>query len=194
MNPLTRLRWFHGLFGFAFLAAYFTGDDGELLHIWLGYSLLILLLLRLLVARFRIQGFPVLWPSYRPGMVMSMASRSLVLALLLSVSVTVVTGLMMVDNARVLGLSAATVSEPSATERSLEESTPQFFPQLEEVLEEVHEVAANSTLGLVGLHISLLLAFRRRFALSMIPGLATLAQYSSRFAAKAASAFGLPSA
>lgn len=62
------------------------------------------------------------------------------------------------------------------------------------MLEDVHEVAANTALGLAGLHVGLLLAFRRRFALNMIPGLAILAQRTSRFAAKAASVFGVSSA
>jgi len=185
MNPFTRLRWFHGLFVLAFLAAYITGDDGELLHIWLGYSVVSLLLVRLVFAWFRVEGFPALWPGYRPGMTVSLVSRALVMALLLSISGTAATGLMMVDNARVLGIGAATVAESAATEQAWEESTPHFFEQLEAV----HELTANTTLGLAGLHVGLLLTFRRRFALNMVPGLAMFAQLSSRFAAKAASAF-----
>jgi cytochrome b len=37
-------------------------------------------------------------------------------------------------------------------------------------IEELHEIAANTTLVIAAIHSGFLLAFRRRFALNMIPG------------------------
>ena len=175
MNPIDRLRLFHGLFVLVFLVAYFTGDESDLLHVWLGYGLLALLVIRLLMALARAKGFPVLWPSFRSGMAVAAASRALVVALLLSASVTLATGLTMVDNARVLGITPVPTIAPADVDETREQSaraTHQFM----EHIEDVHEIAANATLGLAGLHVAFLLAFRRRFAFNMLPGFDALAR------------------
>ena len=190
MNPFNRVRWFHGLFVLAFLLAYFTGDEGELLHVWLGYSLVAFLAIRLLTALVKVKGFPPLSPAFRSGMAVSAVSRSLVVALLLAISVTVATGLTMVDNARVLGITAAVPANVAVADEQWEEST--IPPWLEQV-EDIHELAANTTLTLAGLHVGFLLAFRRRFALNMIPGLANLAQCCRGLAAKIAPMAGISS-
>ncbi|MER2528956.1 MAG: cytochrome b/b6 domain-containing protein [Candidatus Competibacter denitrificans] len=187
MSPFNRVRWFHSLFVLAFLLAYFTGDEGERLHVWLGYSLVAFLVIRLLTALVKVKGFPPLSPAFRPGMAVSTVSRSLVVALLLAVSVTVATGLTMVDNARVLGITAAVPANAAADEEWEESTIP---PWLEQV-EDIHELAANTTLTLAGLHVGFLLAFRRRFALNMIPGLANLAQCCRGLAAKIAPLAGI---
>ena len=64
MNPFNRFRPLHGLFVIGFLAVYFSGDDGDLLHVWLGYGLVVLVAVRLLLALSRVKGFPALWPAY----------------------------------------------------------------------------------------------------------------------------------
>ena len=191
MNPFNRVRWFHGLFVLAFLLAYFTGDEGERLHVWLGYSLVAFLVIRLFTTLVKVKGFPPLSPTFRPGMAVSAVSRSLVVALLLAISVTVATGLTMVDNARVLGITAAAPANivAAADEEWAESTIP---PWLEQV-EDFHELAANTTLTLAGLHVGFLLAFRRRFALNMIPGLANLAQCCRGLAAKIAPMAGISS-
>ena len=58
-----------------------------------------------------------------------------------------------------------------------------------EDVEDVYEIAANATLGLAGLHVAFLLAFRRRFALSMIPGFEALARRWRSLASKAGGVF-----
>lgn len=187
MNPFHRVRWFHGLFVLAFLAAYFSGDESELLHVWLGYGLVAFLVARLIVVRARVKGFPALWPSFRSGLTVTAASRAVVVALLLSVGVTLATGLAMVDNARVLGITGVSAMAPADAAR--EESggiAREFFQEIEDV----HEIAANTTLGLAGLHVTFLLAFRRRFALNMIPGFEGLARRWRGLASKASGVCG----
>ncbi|MFZ1324648.1 MAG: hypothetical protein WAT67_01250 [Candidatus Contendobacter sp.] len=44
----------------ALLLAYFTGDEGERLHVWLGYSLVAFLVIRLLTTLVEVKGFPPL--------------------------------------------------------------------------------------------------------------------------------------
>ena len=49
MAAFKRFRLFHWLLAGFFVAVYLSGDDAELLHVWLGYGLVALLVLRLLV-------------------------------------------------------------------------------------------------------------------------------------------------
>lgn len=172
MKPFNRLRLLHGLFVLGFLAAYFSGDDGDLLHIWLGYGLVVLIAVRLVVALSRVKGFPALWPVFRTGAVSIMVSRVLIMALFLSLSVTVMTGLIMVDNSRVLGLATTAVMTPAYADDDEDEerSGRGIEGGYSDLIEETHEMAANALLGIAAVHIGFLLAFRRRFALSMIPG------------------------
>lgn len=175
MKPFHYLRLFHWLFAGSFICAYLTGDEGELLHVWLGYGLIALLLSRLVIAVLRVRGFPALWPIWTGNNTFTVsASRMLVVALLLSTSITVVTGLSMVDNTRILGIAAGSLISPAAadTDREMEthETSSSTDYESAEWLEELHEFAANTTLGIAGAHIVFLLLLRRRFALNMIPG------------------------
>ena len=174
MKPFHYLRLFHWLFAGSFICAYLTGDEGELLHVWLGYGLIALLLSRLVIAVLRVRGFPALWPIWTGNTFTVSASRMLIVALLLSSSITVVTGLSMVDNSRILGIAAGSLISPAAagTDREMEmhETSDSADYESAEWLEELHEFAANTTLGIAGAHIVFLLLLRRRFALNMIPG------------------------
>lgn len=174
MKPFHYLRLFHWLFAGSFICAYLTGDEGELLHVWLGYGLIALLLSRLVIAVLRVRGFPALWPIWTGNTFTVSASRMLVVALLLSTSITVVTGLSMVDNSRILGIAAGSMISPAAADTDQEMETHETSSSTDyesaEWLEELHEFAANTTLGIAGAHIVFLLLLRRRFALNMIPG------------------------
>ena len=171
MNLFNRFRLFHGLFVLVFLAVYFSGDDGDLLHIGLGYGLVALVTIRLLLAFIRVKGFPALWPAFRSGAVAITVSRVLVIALFLSASATLTTGLIMVDHARVLGFAATQVIAPAyADDEEWEGFGGSALGFSSHAVEEAHEIAANTTLVIAALHIGFLLVFRRRFALSMIPG------------------------
>lgn len=171
MNPFNRFRLFHALFVIGFLAVYFSGDDGDLLHVWLGYGLVVLVAIRLLLALIRIKGFPALWPTFRSGAISITVSRVLVIALYLSASATLTTGLIMVDHGRVLGLAATQVIAPAYADDEVWEKPGRMISRFScDEVEEIHEIAANATLIIAVVHLGFLLAFRRRFAISMIPG------------------------
>lgn len=185
MNPFHRMRGWHLLFALVFLLAYFTGDEGEQLHIWLGYGLLVLLAIRLGVALARTRGFPALWPSWPSKSITTTASRVLVIAMLLSAGVTLTTGLTMVDNARILGFSTTpALAIADADADAAEDQSGSFADEFFQEIEDIHEGAANTTLDLAGLHMAFLLAFRRRFALNMVPGLEALARYGTRVSSR----------
>lgn len=178
MKPFNRLRLFHGLFVLTFLAVYFSGDDGELLHIWLGYGLVALIAIRLLLALIRAKGFPTLWPSFRTAAPIT-ASRLLVMGLFLSAGITLATGLMMVDNARILGVATTAWIAPAHADDDGVIGSGDEDQLFSSEIEELHEIAANATWTIAAIHVGFLLAFRRRFALNMIPGFGPAAKSGS---------------
>jgi 3-ketosteroid 9alpha-monooxygenase subunit B len=177
------------------LAVYFSGDEGDLLHIWLGYDLIALIAVRLVVALIQVKGFPTLWPALGSGVAVSATvSRSLVIALFLSTSATLTTGLLMVDNARILGIATTSWIAPAYADDDEAVGFGDEDRLFSSELEELHEIAANTTLVLAAIHIGFLLAFRRRFAINMIPGFGPAAKSRSGPVPKAASVSGASSA
>ncbi|MFZ1642302.1 MAG: cytochrome b/b6 domain-containing protein [Candidatus Contendobacter sp.] len=185
MKPFSWFRLFHWLFVLVLAAVYLSGDDGELLHIWLGYGLVVLVAVRLLLALIRVKGFPVLWPAFRSGAASITVSRLLVIALFLSASATLTTGLIMVDHSRVLGLAAAQAITPAYADDDGVAGFGDEVGRFSSEIEDLHEIAANTTLVIAALHIGFLLAFRRRIAVNMIPGFGAVAKSRSGPAAKA---------
>ncbi|WP_455232488.1 2Fe-2S iron-sulfur cluster-binding protein [Geopseudomonas aromaticivorans] len=175
MAAFNRLRVFHWLLAGLFGAAYLSGDDGELLHVWLGYGLLVVLLVRPLLGLLRVRGFAGLLPSRAQwqGDRVALGGKLLSLAMLGSFIVTGLLGLGMVDNGEVLG-AALQPLYPAAPANLLGSATPFDFSDWIDQ-EEVHEFFANLSLWLIGLHVLWLLAFRRRLAWSMLRGTPTAA-------------------
>jgi 3-ketosteroid 9alpha-monooxygenase subunit B len=180
MKPFTRFRVLHWLLAGSCLAAYLTGEEGELLHVWLGYLGVLAFAVRLLVWVTGTKGFPSLLPKLQ-GFKNNPSrgiSSLLIASTLSSFLVCSVTGLMLVDNARVLGV-AATALVPAAhadsdgrrmdTREGLAALMAGAAP-LDEVAKDVHEATANATLLLVLAHIAFVFIARRRFALSMLFG------------------------
>ncbi|MBZ4192747.1 MAG: cytochrome B [Candidatus Contendobacter sp.] len=186
MNPFNRFRLFHALFVAGFLAVYFSGDDGDLLHVWLGYGLVVLVAIRLALALIRVKGFPALRPVFRSGAISIMVSRVLVIAPYLSASATLTTGLIMVDHVRVLGFVAAQAITPAyADDDEVWEKPGRMLSEFaSHDVDEIHEITANATLIIAVIHLGFLLAFRRRFAISMIPGFGPAAKNRSDPAVK----------
>lgn len=174
MLPFTRFRLLHWALAAVFLLAYLTGDDGELLHVWAGYGLILLLTLRLLAGLFRLAGFSPLLP--RPATLAARnagtLSRILVLAMVLFMAGTVTTGVLMVDNAKILGLSTARNAQTAYVDEgtALEDEERIIGPITADDLADLHEFLANTTLALTGLHIALLLGWRRPMALATLFG------------------------
>jgi cytochrome b len=187
-EPLIRIG--HWTLVMAFFTAYLTEDDFMTLHVWAGYTVGAYLLTRILwgfvggkYARFSHFVYsPVKIMGYLKNLIMrkpqhyighNPAGGVMVIALLLSLSATALTGLKLYaveDNKGPFALSAkqaltqivsskpisvakAEESEDKGEEAELVDNQKETDRQGEEYWEELHEVFANLTLVLVFLHI-----------------------------------------
>jgi 3-ketosteroid 9alpha-monooxygenase subunit B len=166
---------FHWLFVIIFLLIYLSGDDGSLFHIWLGYFLVVFVTLRIVFAFIRMKGFPVLYPSFKYGVTSVTISALLSMAIFLFASITLISGLVMVDHRQILGFTSTKIVTPAYADDDNDVDQEQYQYKISRkdsshAIREVHEVAANLTLGLAVIHILFVLVYRRRFALCMIRG------------------------
>lgn len=181
MTPINRLRSLHWLLAFSFLAAYLTGDDGELLHVYLGYVGLALLTTRLLFTLRGPRGFPPLLPRISDFSRNSslFISRTLSTLIVLGFLGSAVSGLALVDNAKVLGIvAAAAIPAAQASEHEHDDERDggelaggsAWLGMSGDAWEEIHEFIANGTLLLVGTHLAFVLFRRQKMARTMILG------------------------
>jgi 3-ketosteroid 9alpha-monooxygenase subunit B len=178
MTLLNRFRTFHWLLATVFLLIYLSGDDGSLFHIWLGYFLVVFVTIRIVFALIRMKGFPVLYPSFQYGVTSVTISTLLVMALFLFASITLISGLVMVDHRQIIGFASTKIVTPAYADDDSDMDQEQHQRKISRIsrdasshaIKEVHEVAANLTLGLSVVHILFVLMYRRRFALCMIRG------------------------
>ena len=149
------IRVFHWSLVLAFLVSYLTEDDVLLLHVWAGYFIGILIVARIVWGfvgsqHARFSDFvrpPKLALDYLKASLQFRAQRYvghnpigglMVVALLLMLAITVVTGTAVYAVAEQAGPLASFLSGGKT---------------MEEVLEEVHEFFANFTLFLVMIHV-----------------------------------------
>ena len=173
MQVFNRFRLLHWLLAGFCLAAYLTGEDAGLAHVWLGYGLILAISLRLLLALFRAKGFAALLPKQfslaTPAQSQALLSRLLVLALLLNMLGASVTGVLMVDTSKSLNLAGVSPLQTLAATAHADDDEDEEGGGLlavgsSEWLEEIHEVFANGALLVAGLHIAYVWMFRRRLA------------------------------
>lgn len=163
MTAFQRFRSWHWLLAGSLLAVYLTGDDAERAHIWLGYGLILLLMLRLLLTPLRLRGVPTLLPPRTEWRKPSRPSlgRWLTFGALASFAIASLTGLGMVDDGKVLaGLPGVPASPFGGVD---------LLAWLDDA-EDAHEFFANLGLTLIALHIGYVLLFRRKFAMAMLRG------------------------
>jgi cytochrome b len=184
-DPLVRL--FHWSLVVSFFVAYFTEDEAMALHVWAGYAVAGLVLLRLVWgfvgprhARFSDFIFAPLtvWRylfdllQFRSARYVghSPAGGAMILALLLGVAATVGTGLQtyaLRDNAGPLAPFVAAAPTADAAAVKQHRQTTHFW-------KEVHELMANLTLLLVFAHVGGVVlasvAHRENLARAMITG------------------------
>ena len=167
MAAFNRFRLFHWLLAGFFIAVYLSGDATELLHIWLGYGLIVLLVARLLIAPLRLRGFPKLLPpkAERRKPSLSAVGTWLTFGALASFALASVIGLGMVDNGDVLAALPGVQPDLFGAASDLN-----FVGWLGDA-EEVHEFFANLGLWLIGLHIAYVLLFRRKSVGPMLRGI-----------------------
>lgn len=170
MKPFSRFRFYHWVLALVFAAAYLTGEDAELAHVWLGYGLLLLLGLRLLLALFNARGFPRLWPSgpaWRKPV--GALGRMVTLSALLGFAATLGLGLTLVDNRAALSDGVAKLI-PAAQADTGGDFSPRTLSRWLNESDEIHEALANAALALVGGHLAWLLLFNRRQAWALVRG------------------------
>lgn len=167
MTAFNRFRLLHWLLAGFFVAVYLSGDDAELLHIWLGYGLVTLLVLRLLIAPLRLRGFPRLAPSQADHRKFSLAAvgKWLTFGVLVSFGLASLIGLGMVDNGDVLAALPGVRPDLFGAASDID-----FVAWLGDA-EEMHEFFANLALWLIGLHIGYVLLFRSKSVWPMLRGL-----------------------
>lgn len=174
-DPLLRL--FHWGLAAGFLVAYLVEDDWLALHVWAGYSILGLLVFRV-VWGFLGPGF-ARWSDFvkAPGEIMAYlkaavrgdserhlghnpAGGAMVVALVVSLAATAVSGMALYGGQELSGPLAPVLAA--------------LPPAWAHVLEDIHEVLANLTLLLVVLHVGGVLwtslAHRENLIVAMVTG------------------------
>ncbi len=184
MAAFNRFRLFHWLLAGFFLGVYLSGDDAELLHIWLGYGLLALLVWRLLFVPLRLRGFPELLPAKgqrsKPGL--SAIGKWLTVGALASFALASLIGLGMVDNGDVLAALPGVQPDLFGVASDID-----FVGWLGDA-EDVHEFFANLALWLIGLHVGYVLLLRRKMVWPMLRGTTAAGPARSRTTTLAAPA------
>jgi len=182
---MNRVRLYHALLAILAIAAYLTGEMDPA-HAWLGYGVAGVIVLRLLWAlggerqvglmRFypKFEGLKLKGAATHPAI-----SRVLMLGIALSLLTVTGTGIAM-DQGRSIGFgkSSAERAEPaSVPEGRVNLSYPEEDEESEEAgeedgeegpLSEIHELAGNLLLPLVGMHVAYLLMFKRPLAKFML--------------------------
>lgn len=168
MNAFSRFRFYHWLLAGLFIAAYLTGDDAGLLHLWLGYGLIAVLLWRVLAVLLRLRGYPAMLPGRHDWALPAGQawSRLLIVGIVLTLVGALYTGIQMVDNAQALQQGLGSIV-PSARADDGEAGESGVSTLLGDS-EELHELLANGSLVLIGLHLGWLMLYRRRQAFAMV--------------------------
>ena len=181
------LRLFHWLLVAAFLTSYLTGDDYRSVHVWSGYLIIALLLLRIVLGVFS-SGYASLrgWRCspraalvYVGGLLRGSSRRYLghnpagacmSMALVLVLSATLATGLAL-HGVHGSGPLAMMMSEQVVADMSTDHDEEDAA---EEFWEETHELFVNISLALVILHVLGVLAsswrHRENLPRSMLDG------------------------
>ena len=174
-DPVVRL--FHWTLIIAFTAAYFTEGEWQNIHVWSGYVVLALLVLRIIWGFFGTRYARFADFFYTPGEIMGYlksipqgkavhyighnpAGGAMIIALICSLSITTITGVAYYGADQWLGPLAETMK-----------GIPEFWV---EILEETHEFFANFTLFLITVHVIGVISgsflHRENLVLAMING------------------------
>ncbi|MBK8200078.1 MAG: cytochrome b/b6 domain-containing protein [Acidobacteria bacterium] len=184
LNIMNRVRLYHALLALLAISAYLTGEVFPA-HAWLGYGVAAVIVLRLLWALGgeRQVGLMRFYPDFEGLKLKGIAthpaiSRTLMLGIALSLLTVTGTGIA-IDQGRTLGLgrpAAERMAAPSSLELNYAEDDDEdehegrgrHEERGEGPLSEIHELAGNLFLPLVGLHVAYLLLFKRPLAKFML--------------------------
>ncbi|WP_158281798.1 cytochrome b/b6 domain-containing protein [Rivihabitans pingtungensis] len=175
MQAFSRFRLYHWLVALLFAAAYLTGEDAGLAHVWLGYGLLALLALRLSLALLgRARGFPRLWP--QSPRLSGRIGRWVTLGVLSGSLLTLGLGMSMVDNRAALSeglamlMPAARADDGGGDDDHHAMRWGDWLGRALRDVEEAHEALSQGALALVAGHIGWVWLTQRRQAVAMLRG------------------------
>lgn len=168
-----RLRSFHAILAILVSLAYLTGDD-DAIHYLLGYAVALLILVRLI---WGLAGVPQLglmkyYPRFEGlrlnnAMTHPAISRSLLMAIAVSLLLAVATGIAM-DRGRALGFGLTPDSGSQSETASKHGRRGEHARHHPKWLEETHELAGNLVVMAVSAHVTYLLIWKRPLALFML--------------------------
>lgn len=174
MPVILRVRKYHALFVLLVPIAYLSAEEGDI-HFWVGYGLLAVILAWVLSQL--LGGRQSRLSRHMPrfdGMTLANAlshraiSKSLILAVLLSLIGTVGTGVAL-DQGQTLGIAQSEIVAPAlADEGEGDEEGGEREREDGGLLGEIHETLANLLMILVGVHIAYVLILRRSLAKLML--------------------------
>lgn len=173
MSMFHKIRLYHAALALLVTAAYFTGDELEGLHNWLGYAVAVVILLRVFWAAVgpRQLGISRLFPDLMElakvrRLNHPMISRTLLAGIVIALLFTTGTGLLM-EPPPIGGFAAEVTIAPAFADDDGEREHDREGKD-NEALEEIHETAANLLVLFVTLHVAYLLTFKRPMALFML--------------------------
>jgi cytochrome b len=173
MSVFHKIRLYHAALALLVTAAYFTGDELEGLHNWLGYAVAAVILFRALWAAVgpRQLGISRLFPDLTElakvrRLNHPMISRTLLAGIVVTLLLATGTGLLM-EPPPIDGFAAEVTIAPAFADDDGEREHDRDGKE-NEALEEVHETAANLLVLFVVLHVTYLLVFKRSMALFML--------------------------
>lgn len=168
MRKFTRFHWFHWSLAGLFVLAYLTGDDAGLAHAWLGYGLIALIIIRVAIVLMRINGFPRILPNatLRKGIAAEIWGKTLIWGMVAALILISLTGVLMVDNAALINAGLQLFIPPAQAESI--GNLVAGLPQLKG--EEIHEMVATLSLGLIALHVGWLMVYRRKMVWFLLGG------------------------
>jgi 3-ketosteroid 9alpha-monooxygenase subunit B len=173
MSMMHRLRIYHALLAALVIAAYISGEWGTI-HLWLGYGIAVVIILRLL---FAFAGAPQLglarfYPQFTDLKLDSIftspiISRSLLLGIAVCLIGVTLTGFGL-DGGRGLGIAQSQIASSAYADDDDEHGKRRGDREENKVLEEAHELFSNLLMLLVAGHVTYLLAFKRPIARFML--------------------------
>lgn len=175
MNIMSRIRIYHAVLAILATVAYLTGGS-SIIHSWLGYSIAIVIVLRLLwaIVGERQVGLMRFYPSFK-GLKLDNVfrhpaiSHTFMLGIALCLFGAAATGIAM-DRGRAIGLTNADIVTITAIADDDDEGDKSEKGHKEKhgFLGDVHEFFGNLLLAFVGMHVTYLLLFKRTLAKFML--------------------------
>ncbi len=180
MSAMHRLRLYHAALAVIVIFAFFSPEWGRL-HLWLGYGVGAMILVRLLLALTgaRQLGLSRFYPEFHGLKLDNLFAHPVISrVLLMSIAVALIgvtgTGIAM-DGGRLFGLSQSPGRAPASATQGVEqygeegdEGGDEGEGEEDGPLGEAHELLGNLLMGLVGAHVAYLIAFKRPVARFML--------------------------